>query len=131
MKVAYEYSVAYKVTLIPGDGIGPEVAEAARRVIDASGIDVIWRVAAAGQAALESYGEPLPEATLESVRSADATLKGPTATPSGVGCRSINVGLRACGSSRPRLRRELPDSRLKRPNARGVSESRAFTRQIY
>ena len=57
--------MTYNVTLIPGDGIGPEVAEAARRVIDASGVDIDWCEAHAGQCALDSYGDPLPEATIE------------------------------------------------------------------
>ena len=86
--------MAYSITLIPGDGIGPEVTAAARQVLDASGVDFTWTEAAAGVAALEALGEPLPEATVEAVRNADATLKGPTTTPSGVGFRSINVALR-------------------------------------
>ncbi len=86
--------MSYSITLIPGDGIGPEVAEAARQVVDASGVKVEWREAAAGQSAFESCGDPLPEATLEAVRSTDATLKGPTATSKGIGFRSVNVALR-------------------------------------
>jgi len=86
--------VAYSITLIPGDGIGPEVTAAARQVLDASGVDFEWQEASAGVAALEALGDPLPEATVEAVRNADATLKGPTTTPSGVGFRSINVALR-------------------------------------
>jgi isocitrate dehydrogenase (NAD+) len=84
----------YRVILIPGDGIGPEVTSAARRVIDASGVDIAWEERLAGQAALDAVGSPLPEETLAAVRSADATLKGPTATPSGTGFRSVNVELR-------------------------------------
>ncbi|NOZ40774.1 MAG: isocitrate/isopropylmalate dehydrogenase family protein [Planctomycetes bacterium] len=86
--------MAYSITLIPGDGIGPEVTAAARQVLDASGVDFEWQEASAGVAALEALGDPLPEATVEAVRNADATLKGPTTTPSGVGFRSINVALR-------------------------------------
>jgi len=86
--------VPYSITLIPGDGIGPEVSAAARQVLDASGVKFEWQEALAGVAALESLGDPLPEATIEAVRAADATLKGPTTTPSGVGFRSINVALR-------------------------------------
>ncbi len=86
--------MAYPITLIPGDGIGPEVTAAARQVLDASGVDFEWQEAPAGVAALEALGDPLPEATVEAVRNADATLKGPTTTPKGVGFRSINVALR-------------------------------------
>ncbi len=102
--------MSYTVTWIPGDGIGPEVVEAARRVVDASGVSVDWREAAAGQTALEEHGDPLPEATLESVSTSDATLKGPTATPSGVGFRSVNVALRQklCLYANFRPARSLP-----------------------
>lgn len=86
--------MSYSVTSIPGDGIGPEVIEAARRVLDASGVEIQWSEAAAGQSALDELGDPLPEATLEAVRSADATLKGPTATAKGGGFRSVNVAMR-------------------------------------
>ena len=86
--------MAYSVVLIPGDGIGPEVCNAARAILDASGVAIEWQEAEAGQAAFESHGDPLPEATLAAVRSADATLKGPTATAKGAGFRSVNVALR-------------------------------------
>jgi isocitrate dehydrogenase (NAD+) len=86
--------VPYRIVLIPGDGIGPEVTAAARRVVDATGLDIKWEEHLAGQAALDAAGTPLPEETLAAVRSADATLKGPTATPSGTGFRSVNVELR-------------------------------------
>lgn len=86
--------MSHKVVLIPGDGIGPEVVQAAREVLDASGVDFTWSEAPAGQSALEAHGDPLPPATLEAVKCADATLKGPTATPKGAGFRSVNVALR-------------------------------------
>lgn len=86
--------MAYSITLIPGDGIGPEVTAAAQQVLDASGVKFEWQEAPAGVTALESLGDPLPEATVEAVRNADATLKGPATTPSGKGFRSINVALR-------------------------------------
>lgn len=86
--------MSYSIALIPGDGIGPEVSAAARQVLDASGVKFEWREAAAGVAALETLGNPLPEATVEAVCATDATLKGPTTTPSGTGFRSINVALR-------------------------------------
>ncbi|MCA9876355.1 MAG: isocitrate dehydrogenase, partial [Thermomicrobiales bacterium] len=86
--------MSYKVTLIPGDGIGPEVSSAAQRVLDASGVDFEWEVREAGMTALESQGDVLPEATLESLRRNKVGLKGPMTTPIGSGFRSVNVGLR-------------------------------------
>jgi isocitrate dehydrogenase (NAD+) len=86
--------MSYRIVLIPGDGIGPEVTSAARRVVDAAGLDIQWEEHLAGQTALEKLGTPLPEATLAAVRGANASLKGPTATPSGTGFRSVNVELR-------------------------------------
>src|SRR6476659_11238465 len=86
--------MAYDVTLIPGDGIGPEVGEAARRVLDATGVGFTWHTADAGLDALEKYGDTLPEATVESIRKTKLGLKGPITTPIGTGFRSVNVGLR-------------------------------------
>ena len=86
--------MAYRVTLIPGDGIGPEVSEAARRVIDGSGVPIEWEVRAAGMTALESEGDLLPAATIESLKRNTLGLKGPMTTPIGSGFRSVNVGLR-------------------------------------
>ena len=88
------YTVSYKVTLIPGDGIGPEVSGAAQRVLDASGVTFEWDVREAGVTALESQGDVLPEATLESLKQNKVGLKGPMTTPIGSGFRSVNVGLR-------------------------------------
>src|ERR687897_2814120 len=86
--------MAYRVTLIPGDGIGPEVSEAARRVIDATGVPIEWEVREAGLTALESQGDVLPEETLASLKRNTVGLKGPMTTPIGEGFRSVNVGLR-------------------------------------
>lgn len=86
--------MSHKIVLIPGDGIGPEVTAAAERVVAACGVEMEWETHRAGQAALDALGSPLPEETLTAVRAADATLKGPTATPSGTGFRSVNVELR-------------------------------------
>jgi len=86
--------VSYKVTLIPGDGIGPEVSGAAQRVLNASGVAFEWDVREAGMTALESQGDVLPEATLNSLRENKVGLKGPMTTPIGSGFRSVNVGLR-------------------------------------
>jgi isocitrate dehydrogenase (NAD+) len=84
----------YSVTLIPGDGIGPEVTEATRRVLEATGISFTWDYQQAGLIALEEQGDLLPETTLESVRRNKVGLKGPITTPIGTGFRSVNVGLR-------------------------------------
>ena len=86
--------MTYNVVTVPGDGIGPEVVSAAQQVLDASGVAIQWQEAPAGQCALEELGDPLPEATLDAIRTADATIKGPTATPSGTGFRSVNVAMR-------------------------------------
>jgi isocitrate dehydrogenase (NAD+) len=83
------------VTVVPGDGIGPEVVEAARRVVDATGVEVVWHVHDIGQAALDAGDCTLPDATLSSIRQDRVALKGPTATPIGTsGFASVNVGLR-------------------------------------
>ena len=84
----------YSVSLIPGDGIGPEVAEATRRILEATGVGFEWEYCDAGLKALEKHGDVLPEATLESVRRNGLGLKGPITTPVGSGFRSVNVGLR-------------------------------------
>ena len=84
----------YRVTLIPGDGIGPELAEATRRVLDASGVSFDWEVQDAGQAVMAQYGTPLPEHVLESIRRNKVALKGPITTPIGGGFRSVNVTIR-------------------------------------
>lgn len=84
----------HRVTLIPGDGIGPEVAEAARRVLEASGAKIEWVRVEAGEAMLERYGTPLPDSVLEAIRETKVALKGPITTPVGEGFRSVNVQLR-------------------------------------
>lgn len=84
----------HQVTLIPGDGIGPEVAAAARAVVDASGAQIEWHVCPAGEAQMAASGTPLPAGTLESVRRDRVALKGPITTPVGSGFRSVNVALR-------------------------------------
>ncbi len=86
--------MAYRVTLIPGDGIGPELAEATRRVLDASGVAFEWESVDAGEAVMAEYGTPLPEHVLESIRRNKVALKGPITTPVGEGFRSVNVTLR-------------------------------------
>jgi isocitrate dehydrogenase (NAD+) len=83
-----------KVTLIPGDGIGPEVTDATRACIDALGVDIAWEVVLAGEPALNKSGSLLPKETLDSIRKNKVALKGPLTTPIGTGFRSINVALR-------------------------------------
>jgi len=84
----------HTVTLIPGDGIGPEITEAMQSVIEASGVDINWDIQHAGEYALETTGELLPEAVLESIKRNKVALKGPLTTPIGHGFRSLNVTLR-------------------------------------
>jgi len=86
--------VAHVVTLIPGDGIGPEVSEATRRVLEATGVGLEWIVEEAGAAVLEREGTTLPGRVLESIRRSRVALKGPLTTPVGPGFRSVNVALR-------------------------------------
>ena len=90
----YNPSMPYNVTLIPGDGIGPELAAATRRVLDASGVSFDWEVQDAGEGVMAKYGTPLPEHVLESIRRNRVALKGPITTPVGSGFRSVNVTLR-------------------------------------
>lgn len=86
--------MATKVTLVMGDGIGPEVASAAQRCLDATGVQFDWEVHEAGEGAISQFGSPLPEPLLESIRRNKVALKGPITTPIGKGIRSVNVGLR-------------------------------------
>ncbi len=86
--------MAYHVTLIPGDGSGPEVIAAAKKVVEATGVDIQWEMAEAGAAMIEKFGTPLPDETIESIRKTGVALKGPITTPVGTGFRSVNVALR-------------------------------------
>ena len=86
--------VAYDVTLIQGDGIGPEVIEATRRVLEATGVGFHWDLAYAGADAQDMFGTPLPDYVFESIRKNKVALKGPVTTPVGSGFRSVNVALR-------------------------------------
>src|ERR1035437_7078063 len=92
--VARMASMTYRVTLIPGDGIGPELAEATRRVLDASGVEFEWQVMNAGEAVMAKEGTPLPQAVLDSILRNKLAIKGPITTPVGIGFRSVNVALR-------------------------------------
>ena len=84
----------HRITLIPGDGIGPEVASNVVRIIEAAGVDVEWETHYAGAQALEKFGETLPDELLESIKRNKVALKGPVTTPIGKGFTSVNVGLR-------------------------------------
>jgi len=86
--------MTHQITLIPGDGIGPEVVEAARRVLEATGVKFKWDILQAGAKAIETQGTPLPPNILESIRKNHVALKGPVTTPVGTGFRSVNVALR-------------------------------------
>ena len=86
--------MAHRVTLIPGDGTGPELTEAARRVLEATGVEFDWDVRQAGVDVMEEAGTPLPDDTLDSIKQNRVALKGPITTPIGTGFRSVNVALR-------------------------------------
>ena len=83
-----------QVTLIPGDGIGPAIAAATVRILDAAGADIAWDTQVAGMAGVARFGDPIPDATLDSIKRTKLALKGPLETPVGEGYRSINVALR-------------------------------------
>ena len=86
--------MAHSVTLILGDGIGPDVTDAAKRVLEATGVTFHWELAYAGDTAQDMFGTPLPDYVLESIRKNKVALKGPVTTPVGSGFRSVNVALR-------------------------------------
>ncbi|MCL4078684.1 isocitrate/isopropylmalate dehydrogenase family protein [Coriobacteriia bacterium Es71-Z0120] len=84
----------HTVTLIPGDGIGPEITHAMTRVVEAAGVDIEWERVDAGAEVMDRYGTPLPDHVLESIRRNKVAIKGPITTPVGTGFRSVNVALR-------------------------------------
>ena len=86
--------MGHRVTLIPGDGTGPELTDAARRVLEATGVKLEWDVRQAGVDVMEEAGTPLPDETLDSIKRNRVALKGPITTPIGTGFRSVNVALR-------------------------------------
>ncbi|MBK9316328.1 MAG: isocitrate dehydrogenase (NAD(+)) [Acidobacteria bacterium] len=86
--------MSYKITLIPGDGIGPEITAAVVRILEAAGVDIEWDSFIAGAEALARYGDPLPQDVLDSIRKNGIALKGPLTTPVGKGFASVNVRLR-------------------------------------
>jgi isocitrate dehydrogenase (NAD+) len=86
--------MAYRITLIPGDGTGPELVSATRRVLEATGIEFDWDTHEAGADVMDKYGTPLPDTVLDSIRANRVALKGPITTPVGTGFRSVNVAIR-------------------------------------
>ncbi len=84
----------YKVTLIPGDGTGPELVEIVKKVLSYTGVNIEWEKVEAGESAIEKYGTPLPQSVLDSIKKNKVALKGPITTPIGSGFRSVNVALR-------------------------------------
>ena len=86
--------MAYNITFIPGDGVGPEISEATRCVLEATGVAFNWELAYAGAGVIEKYGTPLPDTVLDSIKKNKVAIKGPVTTPVGTGFRSVNVALR-------------------------------------
>ncbi len=86
--------MSYKITFIPGDGIGPEVSEAARLCVDATGVKIDWQEAIAGEGAIKKFGKPLPDETLTLIKRNKIAIKGPIVTPIAGGFRSVNVQIR-------------------------------------
>ncbi|MCA9407456.1 MAG: isocitrate/isopropylmalate dehydrogenase family protein, partial [Candidatus Omnitrophica bacterium] len=86
--------MAYNITLLPGDGIGPEVTGAMRKCVDALGLDIKWDVQEVGEYAIKKYGTPMPDHVFESIKKNKVAIKGPIVTPIGTGFRSVNVLLR-------------------------------------
>ena len=109
--------MTHRITLIPGDGIGPEVAANVVRIIEASGVDIQWETHYAGAQALEKFGETLPSELLESIKRNKVALKGPVTTPIGKGFASVNVGLRKILDLYANLRpvRALPNVQCRYP----------------
>jgi isocitrate dehydrogenase (NAD+) len=86
--------LAYNITLIPGDGVGPEISKATKRVLEATGVKFNWEIGYAGAGVIEKYGTPLPDSVLASIKKNKVAIKGPVTTPIGTGFRSVNVALR-------------------------------------
>ena len=108
----------HRITLIPGDGIGPEVAGAVVRIIEAAGVAIQWEEHIAGQQALDKFGKTLPDSLIESIQRNKVGLKGPITTPVGKGFTSVNVGLRKALDLYANLRpvRALPNVPCRNPN---------------
>ncbi|MGZ8216802.1 isocitrate/isopropylmalate dehydrogenase family protein [Methylomagnum sp.] len=117
----------HQITLIPGDGIGPSIIDATVQVIEATGVKVAWDRQLAGMAAVEKHANPLPDATLESIRRNRLCLKGPLTTPVGGGYRSVNVTLRQAfnlyANVRPAISFEGTDTLFKNVNLVTIREN--------
>jgi len=117
----------HQITLIPGDGIGPSIVEATVQVIEATGVRIAWDRQLAGMAAVDRYDNPLPEATLDSIRKHRVCLKGPLTTPVGGGYRSVNVTLRQTfnlyANMRPAVSFEGTDTMYQNVNLMTVREN--------
>ena len=117
----------YRITLIPGDGIGPSIVEAAVQVIEATGVKITWDRQLAGMAAVDHCGNPLPDETLDSIRANRLCFKGPLTTPVGGGYRSVNVTLRQAfnlyANVRPAVSFEGTDTLYKNVNLMTVREN--------
>jgi isocitrate dehydrogenase (NAD+) len=109
--------MTHRITLIPGDGIGPEITSAVTRIIKAAGVQIEWEEHIAGQAALDKYGQTLPDELLDSIKQNKVGLKGPITTPVGKGFTSVNVGLRKALDLYANLRpiRALPNIPCRNP----------------
>src|SRR2546423_12000708 len=109
--------MAHTITLIPGDGIGPEVSSAVVRIIESAGAQISWETKYAGAQALEKFGSTLPDDLLESIKRNRVALKGPITTPVGKGFTSVNVGLRKALDLYANLRpgRALPNAPARDP----------------
>ncbi|HWR43949.1 isocitrate/isopropylmalate dehydrogenase family protein [Sporomusa sp.] len=123
----------YKVTLIPGDGIGPEISEAVQNVFAAAGAPVTWEICYAGQAGIVQFNDPLPEQTLASIRRNKVALKGPLTTQVGEGYRSINVSLRKTFDLYCNLRpvKSLPGIKTRYPEGVDLVVFRENTEDLY
>jgi len=86
--------MSYRITLIPGDGVGPEISDATKRVLEATGVEFIWDIQEAGEDVYQREGTPLPERVIDSIKKTHIAIKGPITTPVGKGFRSVNVALR-------------------------------------
>lgn len=117
----------HTITLIPGDGIGPAITAAAVRIIEATGVKITWDHQIAGMAAVQKHGNPLPDATLDSIRHNRVCLKGPLTTPVGGGYRSVNVTLRQTfnlyANVRPAISFEGADTPFKNVNLVTIREN--------
>ena len=127
--------MAYKITLIRGDGVGPELAKAAKRCIDATGVRIEWEIVDAGIDIMEKEGTPLPDSVIESIKRNKVALKAPVTTPIGAGFRSVNVQLRkeldlyAC--LRPCKYYNGVESTLKKPEIVDLVVVRENTEDLY